>query len=142
MARLRCPHASFKSAEKVTPVIAKLIDAAQNALRNEEKANFILTRGFSGLPQMPAFEDAFGLRAVAIANYPMYRGLAKLVGMDTPAIEGGVEDELNFKKNYNGYDFFLYACQKKLTLTARTAILKARRRGYPGLIRFYRRSLS
>lgn len=102
-----------KSAEKVTPVVAKLIDAAQNTLRNEEKANFILTRGFSGLPQMPAFEGAFGLRAVAIANYPMYRGLAKLVGMDTPAIEGGVEDEIKFlRENYNGYDFFFMHVKK------------------------------
>lgn len=107
------PMPLSKSAEKVTPVIAKLIDAAQNALRNEEKANFILTRGFSGLPQMPAFEDAFGLRAVAIANYPMYRGLAKLVGMDTPAIEGGVEDEIKFlRENYNGYDFFFMHVKK------------------------------
>lgn len=107
------PLPQSKNAEKVTPVIAKLIVAAQNALRNEEKANFILTRGFSGLPQMPVFEDAFGLRAVAIANYPMYRGLAKLVGMDTPAIEGGVEDEIKFlRENYNGYDFFFMHVKK------------------------------
>lgn len=107
------PTPQSKSAEKVTPVIAKLIDSAQNILKDEDKANFILTRGFSGLPHIPVFENAFGLKALAIANYPMYRGLAKLVGMEAPAVEGTVEDEIKFlRENYNEYDFFFMHVKK------------------------------
>jgi 2,3-bisphosphoglycerate-independent phosphoglycerate mutase len=65
------------------------------------------------MPHIPTFEEAFGLRALAIATYPMYRGLAKLVGMDTPPLEGGVEDEIKFlEAKYNDYDFFFLHVKK------------------------------
>ncbi len=102
-----------KNAEKVARVVEKLISSAHEILRNEEKANFILTRGFAQMPDLPSFEDAYGLKALAIATYPMYRGLARLVGMDTPAIEGGVEDEIRFlRQNYDDYDFFFLHVKK------------------------------
>jgi 2,3-bisphosphoglycerate-independent phosphoglycerate mutase len=102
-----------KSSEKVSKIAEKIIGKAQEILKNEEKANFILTRGFSGLPHIPTFEDAFGLKALAIANYPMYRGLARLVHMETPGLEGTVEDEINFlKQKYNEYDFFFVHVKK------------------------------
>ncbi|MBI3592822.1 MAG: 2,3-bisphosphoglycerate-independent phosphoglycerate mutase [Nitrospirae bacterium] len=102
-----------KSAEKVAKVAEKVILMAHEILKDEEKANFILTRGFSGLPDIPTFEEAFGLNAIAIATYPMYRGLAKLVGMNAPAIEGSVEDEIQFlKQNFDKYDFFFLHVKK------------------------------
>jgi 2,3-bisphosphoglycerate-independent phosphoglycerate mutase len=107
------PTALSANAQKVIPIISKLIEKAQNILKNEEKANFILTRGFSGLPHIPTFEDAFGLKALAIATYPMYRGLAKLVGMEAPEMTGTVEDEIAYMKNkYNDYDFFFMHVKK------------------------------
>lgn len=107
------PSALTKNAEKVAKAAEKLINRAHEALKNEEKANFILTRGFSGMPDIPAFEEAFGLNPVAIATYPMYRGLAKLVGMYAPALEGSVEDEIAFmKQNYDKYDFFFLHVKK------------------------------
>lgn len=102
-----------KSAEKVSKVAEKIIGKAHEILKNEEKANFILTRGFAVMPHIPTFEDAFGLKALAVANYPMYRGLARLVRMDTPALEGSVEDEINFlKQKYSDYDFFFVHVKK------------------------------
>jgi 2,3-bisphosphoglycerate-independent phosphoglycerate mutase len=102
-----------KSAEKVAKVAEKLINKVQEILKSEEKANFILTRGFAQMPRIPTFEEAFGLKALAIATYPMYRGLARLVGMDTPAVEGSVEDEIKFlKQKYNDYDFFFLHVKK------------------------------
>jgi len=96
-----------KNAEKVSRITEKLINMAQEILKYEEKANFILTRGFSSIPRIPAFKDVFGLNALAIATYPMYRGLARLVEMITPPVEGDVEDEIKFlKQKYNEYDFF------------------------------------
>jgi 2,3-bisphosphoglycerate-independent phosphoglycerate mutase len=102
-----------KNAEEVSKIAEKLINVAHDILKNEAKANFILTRGYSNMPHIPTYSDAFGLNAIAIATYPMYRGLAKLVGMDTPAIEGTVEDEIKFlQRKYNEYDFFFLHVKK------------------------------
>lgn len=102
-----------KNAERVSKIAEKLISRAHEILKNEEKANFILTRGFSNMPHIPNFDEAFGLNALAIATYPMYRGLAQLVGMVTPALEGSVQDQINFlKQKYNEYDFFFLHVKK------------------------------
>lgn len=107
------PSPLSKNAEKVSRIAEKLINMAHEILKDEEKANYILTRGFSGMPHIPTFQEAFGLNSLAIATYPMYRGLARLVGMDTPAIEGSVEDEIKFlKQKYYDYDFFFLHVKK------------------------------
>ncbi len=107
------PAALSKNAERVSKIAEKLISKAHEILKNEEKANFILTRGFSNMPHIPTFQEAFGLNALAVATYPMYRGLAQLVGMDTPALEGSVEDEIKFlRQKYNEYDFFFLHVKK------------------------------
>jgi 2,3-bisphosphoglycerate-independent phosphoglycerate mutase len=107
------PSPLSKNAERVSRIAEKLIMKAQDILKEERKANFILTRGFSNMPHIPTYQEAFGLSALAIATYPMYRGLARLVGMDTPALEGSVEDEISFlKQNYNKYDFFFLHVKK------------------------------
>ncbi len=107
------PKPLSKNAEKVSQISERLINMAHEILKNEEKANFILTRGFSSMPNIPTFHEAFGLKALAIATYPMYRGLARLMEMDTPAIEGNVKDEITFLQNtYNEYDFFFLHVKK------------------------------
>ena len=107
------PLGASKNAERVAAVAELLIAQAHEVLKHEEKANFLLMRGFSGKPDIPTFAQAYGLNALAIANYPMYRGLAKLVGMQAPALEGTVEDEIAFlKDNYAAYDFFFLHVKK------------------------------
>lgn len=107
------PEPRSRNAARVAGVAEELIASVQGVLRDEEKANCILMRGFSNLPNIPTFGEAFGLKALAIAVYPMYRGLAKLVGMEAPDIAGGVEDEIRFlKENYTAYDFFFLHVKK------------------------------
>lgn len=107
------PDPLTDSAKRVAEVAKQVITRVHEILKNEEKANYILMRGFSNMPRIPDFHEAFGLKSLAIAVYPMYRGLAKLVGMDTPVIEGGVEDEIRFlKEKYNEYDFFFLHVKK------------------------------
>jgi 2,3-bisphosphoglycerate-independent phosphoglycerate mutase len=102
-----------EAAIRVADIAARVAEKVQHALRDEPKANAILMRGFSNMPHIPTFEEAFGLKALAVATYPMYRGLAKLVGMDTPALEGTVEDQINFlKSKYDEYDFFFLHVKK------------------------------
>lgn len=107
------PASLSRNAERVWKIADKVINSAHEILKGEGKANYILTRGFSTMPHMPTFLEAFGLKALAIATYPMYRGLARLIYMDTPAIEGSVEDEIAFlKEKYNEYDFFFLHVKK------------------------------
>jgi 2,3-bisphosphoglycerate-independent phosphoglycerate mutase len=107
------PAPRSKSAERAAGVAGKLISAVQEVLKDEKQANYILMRGFSVKPGLPTFQEAFGLKALAIATYPMYGGLAKLVGMDTPVVSGSVADEIDFlRKNYADYDFFFLHVKK------------------------------
>ena len=100
-------------AENVGRIAEKLITEITEQLKNEKHANFILLRGFSQLPDIPLFEEAFGLRPLCIAVYPMYRGLARLIGMDAPSLSGDVHEEIKFlKETYQEYDFFFLHVKK------------------------------
>ncbi|MEW6584924.1 MAG: phosphoglycerate mutase, partial [Nitrospirota bacterium] len=71
-------------AERVARIVEKLIIAITEVLNKEPVANFALFRGFAQVPDIPHFSDAYGLNPICIAVYPMYRGLARLIGMDAP----------------------------------------------------------
>jgi 2,3-bisphosphoglycerate-independent phosphoglycerate mutase len=107
------PVAGTPQAEHVARVAEGLISRAAKILKEQEKANYILLRGFSELPQMPSFEDAYGLKALAVASYPMYRGVSRLAGMDAPDFEGDLGEELEIlRDNYDRYDFFFVHVKK------------------------------
>jgi 2,3-bisphosphoglycerate-independent phosphoglycerate mutase len=100
-------------AEQVTRIAEKLISSILDIIKNEPKANFILLRGFSQVPDIPHFEEVYGLKPLCIATYPMYRGLARLIGMNAPALKGDIREEIDFlKTNYNDYDFFFLHVKK------------------------------
>ncbi|PZC50458.1 MAG: 2,3-bisphosphoglycerate-independent phosphoglycerate mutase [Chloroflexi bacterium] len=80
---------------------------ARERLMNQERANMVLLRGFSRVPRFPSFADAYKLNAAAIAAYPMYRGLANVVGMSVINCGVEFEDEIDsLAENYNDHDFF------------------------------------
>ncbi len=107
------PTPLSESADAISKIADKFITSVHEILKNEDKANFILMRGFAAKPDIPPFEDAFGLKALAIAAYPMYRGLSRLIEMDAPAFDGTVADEIEFmKEKYNEYDFFFLHVKK------------------------------
>jgi 2,3-bisphosphoglycerate-independent phosphoglycerate mutase len=100
-------------AKKVAKVVEKLIANVSQIIQKEPKANFVLLRGFSQLPDIPHFEEAYGLKPLCIAVYPMYRGLARLIGMEAPALKGDLREEIDFlKSNYDAYDFFFLHVKK------------------------------
>jgi 2,3-bisphosphoglycerate-independent phosphoglycerate mutase len=73
----------------------------------------LLLRGFAQLPTWPKFPEAFGLKSLAIAMYPMYRGVAKLVGMDCmPAAHDYEEEFTMLEENWDKYDFFFLHIKK------------------------------
>jgi 2,3-bisphosphoglycerate-independent phosphoglycerate mutase len=80
---------------------------ARRLLHDAQPANMVLLRGFDQLPDLPRFPEVFGLRAAAIAAYPMYRGLAKLVGMDVLKTGATFADEVEtLNAHWRDYDFF------------------------------------
>jgi 2,3-bisphosphoglycerate-independent phosphoglycerate mutase len=67
----------------------------------------VMLRGFDKLPDLPQFPRVFGLRAAAIAAYPMYRGLARLVGMEVLKTGATFTDEIaTLRQHWDSYDFF------------------------------------
>src|SRR5207247_814549 len=76
-------------------------------LADAAPANMVLRRGFDRLPKLPRFPEIFGLRAAAIAAYPMYRGLARLVGMEVLKTGATFREELaTLREHWDAYDFF------------------------------------
>jgi 2,3-bisphosphoglycerate-independent phosphoglycerate mutase len=95
--------ASSRTAELVNTFVAQ----ARGILADAVPANMILLRGFDRLPDLPRFPQVFGMRAAAIAAYPMYRGLAKVVGMDVVKTGSTFADEIaTLKQHWQSYDFF------------------------------------
>jgi 2,3-bisphosphoglycerate-independent phosphoglycerate mutase len=100
-------------AAKAASVVNRFIDDVTAVLKDEPKANHALLRGFSKFPHLPAMQELFKLRPAAIANYPMYKGLAKLLGMDVMEVGSRPEDLFDaLAKNWDRHDFF-YVHYKK-----------------------------
>jgi len=92
---------------KVAALVADFYKAALPILASEKPANGFLLRGIAHQPHIPLFEERYKLRAAALAVYPMYKGLAQLVGMKK--IEGPAtitEQFERYLKEYDNYDFF------------------------------------
>lgn len=102
------PKALEPEAEKTARLVKEFLAQAQKALQAEEKANSILLRGFAQYQPFPGMTERFGLRALAIANYPMYRGLARLVGMNLlPPCPDTASEIAALTQNYDkDYNFF------------------------------------
>ena len=66
---------------KMAKVVAEFYKQGLPLLKNCRPANGFLLRGIAHQPKIPTFEERYGLKAAAIAIYPMYKGLAQLVGM-------------------------------------------------------------
>jgi 2,3-bisphosphoglycerate-independent phosphoglycerate mutase len=94
-------------AEGLAGVANEFIARVRKALAEQHPANAVLLRGFAQRPELPHMGELCKLKPAAIAVYPMYRGLARLVGMEILETGSGLEDEFNtLKQNYDGYDFF------------------------------------
>ena len=114
--------------EGVAPLPARPLDTASGTtadaanefvrqatvmLRAESKANGLTLRGFAKYPTLPQFPDTWGLRAAALAVYPMYRGLARLAGMHALPCPGGMEEQLRrIREKWDDYDYFFVHYKK------------------------------
>jgi 2,3-bisphosphoglycerate-independent phosphoglycerate mutase len=93
--------------KKMAALIADFYKAALPIIANEKPANGFLMRGIAHQPHIPLFEERYLLKPVCLAVYPMYKGLAQLVGMKK--IEGPATIAEQFERylvEYDNFDFF------------------------------------
>jgi 2,3-bisphosphoglycerate-independent phosphoglycerate mutase len=94
-------------AKATATLVNRFVAESKRLLADAAPANMILLRGFDQLPKLPRFPEVFGLRSAAIAAYPMYRGLARLVGMEILKTGSTFEDELaTLREHWAAGDFF------------------------------------
>lgn len=99
--------ATSKADEKMAAIANQFVAQAKSVLAEHHPANMILFRGFSRQPHFPSMAEVYKLKPAAIASYPMYRGLARLVGMDVLETGTSIQDEFRtLTRSYGDYDFF------------------------------------
>lgn len=100
-------------AERTAKLVNEFVEKARALLAKERPANMVLLRGFAKVPALPTFQELFHLRPLAIAAYPMYRGLAKLVGMKALRVGRSLDDLFKaLAEHYADYDFFYLHVKK------------------------------
>jgi len=98
---------SSKKAQKAAKLIKAFYDKALPILKDERPANGFLMRGIAHQPDIPTFEQRYKLKAACLAVYPMYKGLAQLVGMDKVEGPQSISEQFNrYLEEYDNYDFF------------------------------------
>lgn len=108
------PKANSLEADKTAHLVAEFVEQAQKVLSDQDRANGVLLRGFSQQPDWPDMEERYGVKAGAIAAYPMYRGVAKLIGMDLVETGQTVAEEFEtLHRRLDDYDF-IYIHVKKI----------------------------
>ena len=99
---------AVETAAHLSDILAQVAVALQG-----EKANFLLLRGFDTLRELPLFPARYQLRAQGIAIYPMYTGIARILGMDVTTVVGGVTEELEaLRDSWADHDFFYFHHKK------------------------------
>ena len=101
------PQDDSPEATKSAEIANAFVREANEILADQHPANTVLLRGFGTHPALPSFEDAYKLDAAAIASYPMYKGLARLAGMDLLQEGPGIAGEFEtLKESWDAHDFF------------------------------------
>ena len=109
-------QAEDAASERTAHLINEFVRRAEAALADELQVNGVLFRGYSDVPHFPQFGDVYKLDAACIAAYPMYKGLASLVGMqvlEVDSVEDAPEGKLEaLKREWDNHDFFFFHVKK------------------------------
>ncbi len=101
------PKATSAAGETMLPLVSAFVDQAQKILADEPKVNTILLRGFAKFHPYKTMQERYGLKCLAIANYPMYRGIANILGMELNPITADIKTEFEAARDrLQDYDFF------------------------------------
>ncbi|MDC0935001.1 2,3-bisphosphoglycerate-independent phosphoglycerate mutase [Pirellulales bacterium] len=99
--------ATAPGSDKTVEICNEFVKQARELLADQPQANCCTLRGVATKPKLPSYQEVYGLRAAAIAVYPMYKGLAQLVGMDVVGEAKDLGEQIDLlKDNWDSYDFF------------------------------------
>jgi 2,3-bisphosphoglycerate-independent phosphoglycerate mutase len=100
------PEARDPQAKDAVKLVAEFVKQAGECLEDEHPANMVLLRGFAQKPEWPRFNEVFSVKAGAVASYPMYRGVAKLVGMDAVDAGDTLDEEIKtLRREWENFSF-------------------------------------
>ncbi len=107
------PEPLSEKAKIVSEVLKEFLLRVREIIKNE-KGNYLLLRGYSTPPIIPNFSEIYKLKSLSIATYPMYKGLTKLIGMESVKVDGfSIKDEIDvLKENYKNFDFIYLHIKK------------------------------
>ncbi|WP_446405894.1 2,3-bisphosphoglycerate-independent phosphoglycerate mutase [Coleofasciculus sp. C1-SOL-03] len=102
------PTPESEDSQKTAELVRSFIDQVQQVLADEDQATGILMRGFERYQPLPAIRDRFKLDGICVADYPMYRGVSRLIGMDVVPRPGGMKQRFQALQEVYGekYDFY------------------------------------
>ena len=108
-------QADSEASEKTARLVNSFVEQVKEVLADELPANTILLRGFEQYHPLPSLRDRFKLKGVCIADYPMYRGVSKLLGMEVLPAPGGIEQRFKTLCDCYGEDYDFYFLHIKKT---------------------------
>ncbi len=122
------PRALIPEAQKTAGILTEMLGQVRTILAEEKRGNMILLRGYAKHHPFPGFRERYRLSALAISLYPMYRGIARLLGMEVLGEVSTLEEEFAaLAANFEGYDFFF--------LHVKTPDARGEDGDYPGKVR-------
>jgi 2,3-bisphosphoglycerate-independent phosphoglycerate mutase len=89
------PEAHSPEAKRTADLVRSFLDQARSLLAGRERGNFLLLRGFDTHKELPSFPERYRVRALAIAAYPMYVGISRLLGFQTHQVDGAAPEEVD-----------------------------------------------
>ena len=103
------PQALNPQSEATAKFVEQFLGQSSKILSDEPQANAVLLRGFAKHRVYLSLQERFKLKSLAIATYPMYKGIARLLGMTVLDGLTTLDDEIKvLKENYTHYDFFYF----------------------------------
>jgi 2,3-bisphosphoglycerate-independent phosphoglycerate mutase len=106
-------EATHPEAKATAVLLNQWVAKARALLAAEHPANSLNLRGLAKVPPIPKMPEIYKLRMAAIATYPMYRGIARLVGMDVLKTGESIEDEVaTLREHWDAYDYFFFHVKK------------------------------
>jgi 2,3-bisphosphoglycerate-independent phosphoglycerate mutase len=106
--------AELPGSQKTADILKEWWERANELLKDHPPANSCLLRGISLDPGLPKFPEIYKLKSAAVAVYPMYKGVSRLVGMDVieHTAETPAEEFQVVRNHWDAYDFFFVHVKK------------------------------
>jgi len=109
------PKAEDELSRQTAMLLQSFLRQVSEVLADEAPANMVLLRGVERYEPLPSLQERFKLNGICIADYPMYRGVSRLIGMDVMDAPGGIRKRFESLKAVYSKDYDFYFLHVKKT---------------------------